>query len=78
MQLELDDNLRKILGRPNFTCIEIAGALRASGQQIERRAEDEQAATILFLLNHYLSHGPNWVAKANEELQRLASAAGKN
>lgn len=56
----LDDDLRFILGRPNFWCYHLANALRAMGQEIARKAEEEQAAVIHFLLKAYFEHGPGW------------------
>lgn len=66
----LNDDLRSILGRPCFHCIKEAEWLRRRGFQIERRAEDEQAAVIHWALGFYLKHGVNWVDAANEWLQK--------
>jgi hypothetical protein len=57
---DLNDDLRDILGRPNFTCITIAQRLREMGHSIKHRAEYEQAAVIHLLLSHYLKHGAAW------------------
>lgn len=57
IQLELDDELKWILGRPNFVCGGVAKMLRKRGQVIEPRAEAEQAACIHWMLNLYLRHG---------------------
>ncbi|MES2350184.1 MAG: hypothetical protein V4641_21660, partial [Pseudomonadota bacterium] len=57
---ELNEDLRDILGRPNFTCISIATRLRQMGQTIKPRAEEEQAAVIHLFLSHYLKHGAAW------------------
>lgn len=56
----LDEHLRFILGRPNFWCYHLANALRAMGHEIARKAEEEQAAVIHWLLNAYFEHGPGW------------------
>ncbi|WP_296277832.1 hypothetical protein [Pseudomonas sp. UBA7530] len=56
----LDDDLRYILGRPNFWCYSLANAMRAMGQEIARKAEEEQAAVIHWLLKAYFEHGPGW------------------
>lgn len=66
---ELDDNLRLILGRPNFSCITIAEALRLAGHTIERKAEHEQAAVIHWLLGFYFSHGDNWIDASKAALK---------
>jgi hypothetical protein len=68
---ELDDNLRLILGRPNFSCIAIAEALRLAGHAIERKAEHEQAAVIHWLLGFYFSHGNQWAERAEAELKEM-------
>jgi hypothetical protein len=61
MQIELNEHTRAILGRPNFTCIRIANRLRQLGQDIPRKAEEEQAAVICWLLNLYLEHGKKYI-----------------
>lgn len=68
---ELDDNLRLILGRPNFSCITIAEALRLAGHAIERKAEHEQAAVIHWLLGFYFSHGDNWIDASKAALKDM-------
>lgn len=77
-RLELNDQSRDILGRICFQCVGIARVLRESGQPVKTRAEDEQAATIHFLLNKYLEHGDDWRAKADEELGRLVARIKAN
>ena len=65
----LDDELRAILGRPNFACINVARHMRNVGHEIKWRAEDEQASVIHLLLGFYLQHGPvEWFDRANEYL----------
>lgn len=68
-RLEMNPDLLEILGRPNFQCIRIAQILRAGGAVIESRSENEQAAVLLFLLNHYLADNANWYTNASEELR---------
>lgn len=72
---ELTDDLREILGRPNFTCHFIAKALRLMGQTIAKKSEDEQAAVIHWMLGHYLKHGPDWRQHASDELKAASQAA---
>ena len=72
---ELDDNLRLILGRPNFSCITIAKALRIAGHAIEQKAEHEQAAVIHWLLGFYFSHGDNWIDASRAALKDMRDAA---
>ncbi|WP_337049749.1 hypothetical protein [Serratia fonticola] len=57
---ELDSDLIDILGRPNFACIRISQRLRELGYEIKRRSENEQAATLHFLLSHYLADNKEW------------------
>ncbi|QBH20637.1 hypothetical protein EYC51_14695 [Alcaligenes faecalis] len=61
----LNDDLIAILGRPNFLCAQLADTLRSGGQEITKRAENEQAAVIHFLLGHYLADPAQWAEKAN-------------
>ncbi|CUI53172.1 hypothetical protein [Achromobacter xylosoxidans] len=69
----LDADLIEILGRPNFMCGGIATLLRADGHDIKRKAEHEQAATIHFLLGHYLKHGADWRETAGSALDAIAA-----
>lgn len=71
----LNDSLVDILGRVCFRCAGIAQILRAGGQVIPTRAENEQAATIHFLLAMYLQHGVAWELKAHEALLAMAQLA---
>ena len=76
VQLEMNDDLRDILGRPNFTCRDFANLLRATGTHIEPKAEHEQAAVILFALNMYLKHGTEkWEDEFESEVKRLIGIA---
>ncbi|QRF60189.1 hypothetical protein [Variovorax paradoxus] len=67
----LNDDLIAILGRPNFTCIRLAQALRLCGTDIKTKAEHEQAAVIHFLLMRYLSHGSEWAKHAEADLRAM-------
>ena len=73
---ELNDELIFILGRPNFKCIHIAQCLRLSGEIISKRAEDEQAAAIRWMLNLYFKHGVNWLDEAKKEIKRISDEFG--
>ncbi|MEQ6329206.1 hypothetical protein VLF92_12885 [Pseudomonas chengduensis] len=66
----LDEHLRYILGRPNFWCYSLANALRAMGKEIARKAEEEQAAVIHWLLEAYFKHGPGW----REAVEKILAA----
>lgn len=75
-RLELTEDLKNILGRPNFTCTHIAEALRQMDYVIERKSEAEQAACLHWMLNHYLAHGADWKVHAEAELKAAAAAQG--
>jgi hypothetical protein len=63
-----DTETRWILGRPCFVCAGIAQNLRAKGYEIERKAEDEQAVVIDWMLSLYAKHGPDWRSEAESFL----------
>ncbi len=71
---ELTEDLREILGRPNFTCHFIAKALRVMGHSIAHKSEDEQAAVIHWLLGIYLKHGSDWRQRAVAELEEASQS----
>lgn len=73
MQVPDNEIVRQILGRPNFACIELAGALRLRGDEIPRHAESEQAAVLLFLLNSYLELPDRWHDNVRDKLRRIDS-----
>lgn len=68
---EFDDEIRWILGRPNFSCAGTAGVLRKMGRDIPNKAEDEQAATIYFYLEMYEKHGKDWRTETRKILQAV-------
>lgn len=69
----LNEDLRDILGRPNFACIGISQRLREMGHSIKHRAEEEQATVIHLLLSHYLKNGAAWRDTVQAFLARTAS-----
>lgn len=72
---ELTSELRWILGQMCFQHIHTAEALRLMGHQIARKAEDEQAVTIYWMLGHYLKDPANWRQNATAELKASAPTA---
>jgi hypothetical protein len=64
--LPMDEDVKAILGRPNFSNVSVFEALRFSGVDIPRRYEDEQAACFHWLLNLYFTHGAEWLYYANK------------
>lgn len=71
---DMDEHLLQILGRPNFWCSPIASVLRHGGAEIRRKAEDEQAVVIHWLLTLYLKHGAKWWEVATAEIERVRAA----
>lgn len=72
---ELTSELRWILGQMCFQHIHTAQALRLMGHQIARKAEDEQAVTIYWMLGHYLKDPANWRKNATDEMKAAARSA---
>ena len=72
---ELTSELRWILGQMCFQHIHTAQALRLMGHEIARKAEDEQAVTIYWMLGHYLKDPTKWRQNATAELKASAPAA---
>lgn len=70
--------VRDILGRPNFWCSPWANILRRRGDVIPCKAEEEQAAVIRFMLNHYLARGEGWTEAAEAELQAIRYQVARN
>lgn len=72
---ELNDEIRWILGRPNFTCRDTAIILRTMGHEIKTKSEDEQAAVVHWMLCLYEEHGDAWREEGNKILKEAATAA---
>lgn len=66
---ELNDEVRWILGRPNFACVPMANYLRSQGHEIQLKAEDEQAAVIHWMLTMYAEHGADWRQEVSPQQQ---------
>jgi hypothetical protein len=74
---ELTPALREVLGMMVFQLSPLAPALRAAGHDIKRKAEDEQAHVLHWLIGIVLEHGDDWRAKAEDEIERMAALAGQ-
>jgi hypothetical protein len=74
---ELTPELREVLSMMVFELSPIAPALRAAGHDIKRRAEDEQAAVLHWLIGIVLEHGKDWRKHAADEIERMAALAGQ-
>lgn len=70
---ELSDDLREILGRPNFMCCKIANAFRLAGRaEIPNKAEAEQAYVLHWLVKLALDHPGDWRKVADGILGDMA------
>ena|SRR5579863_1966413 len=79
--IDLTDDLREVLGWPNFRCGPVAHLMRAAGADIKRKAEDEQAVVLHWLVTLVLTHGSEWRTVARDEMtamQERVKAAPKN
>ncbi|MBN3822293.1 hypothetical protein G3O00_01500 [Burkholderia sp. Ac-20384] len=68
---ELTDDLRHVLGFPNFRCGPYAHLMRAAGADIKTKAEDEQAYVLHWLVKMVLDHGARWADVAGDELEAI-------
>ncbi|WP_175706815.1 hypothetical protein [Burkholderia ambifaria] len=77
---ELTDDLRHVLGFPNFRCGPYAHLMRAVGADIAEKAEDEQAHVLHWLVKMVIDNGERWADVAGDELEamraKLAARAG--
>lgn len=74
----MTEELASILGLMCFQCISFAQALRAGGYSIKKRAEDEQAAVLHWMLGHYFHSGADgWRAAARADMERMREASTK-
>lgn len=71
---DLSDDLREVLSTMLWTSGQIAECLRAGGEDIKRRAEDEQAHVLHWLISLALRHGPDWRKKASERIEACRAA----
>jgi len=78
LQLSYDPDLFAILGRPNFACAQISALLRLDGKDIPKKAEMEQAFTLLYLLNLWLKYGNEYSKVGDKELAALHEKYIKN
>jgi hypothetical protein len=56
----LTEDLREILGRPNFRCGNIARVLRLKGFECKRKVEEEQALVIFIMMRFNEKYGKDW------------------
>ncbi|WP_181279484.1 hypothetical protein [Burkholderia gladioli] len=67
----LTEDLRHVLGFPNFRCGPYANLMRAAGADIQRKSEDEQAHVLHWLIKLVIDHGERWADVAQEELDAM-------
>lgn len=77
IDLPLTDDLRYILGRQSYTCASQATVLRMLGYQIAESAADEQAATLHWMLVHYMKDPANWRSNVKEEYELAIERLGR-
>lgn len=71
---ELTDDLRDILSLMMWNTGPMAHALRAGGQDIKHKAEEEQAEVMHWLIGLALEHGSEWRAKASDRIREIKAA----
>lgn len=69
--------LRRVLGMMLWETGPIAHALRATGEDIARKAEDEQAVVLHWLVGFVLKHGADWHKHAAIELRAMTDSMTK-
>ncbi len=65
----LDNDLKFILGRPNFMCANIANRLRQMGYECEKKAETEQALVLHTMVTFYENDKVNWKENLEQYLK---------
>lgn len=73
---EMTPELRKVLGMMVFELSPVAHLFRdKAGADIPRRAEDEQAYVLHWLIGLVLEHGAGWAAVAGKKIEDLQNTA---
>ncbi len=72
---ELTPELREVLGWMCFQCISIAQAMRAAGIDVKKKAEDEQAHVLHWMVKLVLRHGANWRKEGVKDIEAWREAA---
>lgn len=67
-----DPHIEQILSLMIFSTGPISHKMRRMGYDIQRRAEHEQFAVFMWLLNMYQKHGDKWQDEANALLKTYA------
>lgn len=71
----LTEDLKEVLGMPNFRCAPVAHVFRNAGlADIPHKAEAEQAFVIDKLVRFVITHGTEWREHAVAELTQVRNA----
>jgi hypothetical protein len=70
----LTPELRDVLGMMVFQLSPVAHLFRDNGADIKRRAEDEQAFVLHWLIGLVLEHGPGWASVAGQKVAEMQKA----
>ncbi|WP_070106461.1 hypothetical protein [Burkholderia plantarii] len=68
---DLTEDLRHVLGFPNFRCSPYAHLMRDAGANIQRKSEDEQAHVLHWLVKLVIDHRERWADVAEEEMNAM-------
>ena len=71
----MTDPVRQVLSQMCFEFIALANLWRDTGTAIGRRAEEEQAFFLHWMLGLALQHGDEWRKKVAEEVERRIAKA---
>lgn len=72
---ELTPELREVLGFMCFQCISIAQAMRLAGIDVKKRAEDEQANVLHWMVKLVLRHGADWRKEGVKDIEAWRARA---
>ncbi|WP_321895973.1 hypothetical protein [Paraburkholderia heleia] len=74
---ELTTELREVLGWMCFQCISIAQLMREAGIDVKKRAEDEQAHVLHWMVKLVLRHGADWRKAGTRDLEMWRERANE-
>lgn len=74
---ELTPELREVLGFMCFQCISIAQAMRLAGIDVKKKAEDEQANVLHWMVKLVLRHGANWRKEGVKDIEAWRARANQ-
>lgn len=74
---ELTDSLFDVLSLMLWHTGPLAHTLRAGGANIKKRAEDEQAHVLHWLIQLAIQHGPAWRQRASDSINEIRTAMSR-